>query len=170
LRSTSDLMDLEHGDLLNMWEAAKRLANDGDLAIVPKLLELLTSASEPDRRVAAGWVLGFMRASAALEPLMQLLDDQSQPPPLRDQAAESIGYLSDPTARDVLIRHLQDEHPDVVFSCVFALRTVGAAEDIPHLAAIAATSRKTTSQGRSIAAEAGEAIDQIQARLEREDG
>jgi HEAT repeat protein len=98
--------------------------------------------------------------------LCDILENQSQPAALRDQAAESLGYLEDARARDALLRNIADDDADVVFSCIFALRTVGELEDTQHLQNY--TRRDTrNSYGASIADEAREAIEEIRQRAMR---
>jgi HEAT repeat protein len=155
---------MKAADELELWEAAKAIAKYEDLGAAPALLELMGSP-EIERRVAAVWTLGSLRSLAALEPLIRIVDNKSEPPKLRDQAAESLGYLSDARAREVLIRNLSDENVDVVFSCVFALRTLGKPDDIPNLERLSQSSLKN-SYGASVAQEAREAIEQIRDRAD----
>jgi HEAT repeat protein len=149
-----------------VWEPAKLLVNLRDTAVVPQLISLMASDSDIERRTAAAWTLGAMRAETALDPLLRILDDASQPSKLRDHAAEALGCLWDPRARPVVLRHLDDPDPDVVFSCAYALREVGTLDDIPRLQELAHTSHLTTSYGRSVATEATDAIQRIQERFD----
>jgi HEAT repeat protein len=158
---------MKAGDEVELWEAAKVIAKHQDLSAVPTLLALMSSP-EIDQRTAAAWTLGSLRSLAALEPLIRILDNKSEPPKVRDQAAESLGYLSDARAREVLIRNLSDENLDVIFSCVFALRTVGKPDDIPHLERLSRSSGVANSYGASVAEEAREAIEQIRNRAEQD--
>jgi HEAT repeat protein len=155
------LEQLKVGDQVELWEAAKAIAKHEDAAAVPELLELVRTSPEVERQIAAAWILGSLRSSAALEPLIRIVDNKLEPTKLRDQAAESLGYLSDARARAVLIGNLSDENVDVAFSCVFALRTVGKPEDIPQLERLAHSSSVANSYGASLAQEAREAIEQI---------
>lgn len=158
------LHDLKVGERLEMWEAAKVLAKGEDSSIMPALLQLLLESSELERRTAAAWTLGNLRSEEALRPFVQILNDRSEPPALRDQVAESLGYLSDPSAREAILRNLADQNADVVFSCAFALRTIGKPEDVPRLRKLAASTHLTNSYGASVAQEALEAIEEIQHR------
>lgn len=159
-----------NGDRLQIWEAAKMLVAEANLESVPTLLELMRSSPSVERRVAAAWTLGFLGSSAALEPLARILADKSQPAVLRDHAAEALGYLSDPKARDVLVKNLFDEDADVAFSSAFALRTAGRPEDIPELEKLANTSFAVNSYGASVAQEAREAAAEIRERAEASEG
>ncbi len=163
------LMQLRYGEPLAVWKAAKILIKEDDHSIEQMILEIMAVSSEPERRIAAAWVLGFLGSSAALDALIQILGNQSENSPLREQAAESLGYLSHPKARPVLVANLTDENADVVFSCAFALRTVGRTKDIPHLAKLAQSSSLTNSYGASVAQEAREAIEQILHRAQHGD-
>ena len=152
------------GDQVEMWEAAKTLAAERNPDLAPRLLEIMESSPDTQRRVAAAWILGFLHSSDALESMIRILDDESQPAALRDHAAEALGHISDSRARDVLIRNLFDKDPDISFSCAFALRTVGTTKDIFHLEQLAANSSLVNSYGASVAQEAREAADQIRKR------
>jgi HEAT repeat protein len=149
-----------------MWEAAKKLVADMDFQAVPKLLHLVNTSPKTERRIASAWVLGFLRSSVAVDHLIKILDNRSEPIALRDQASESLGYICDPKARNVLLRNLLDESADVVFSCAFALRTVGTPEDISNLARLANNSSLVNSYGASVTQEAREAAAQIQMRFQ----
>lgn len=164
LEMAKALEQMKIGGEAELWEACKLLSNQADPNVVPQLLDILTSYRDVKRRVAAAAALGSLRSSAALESLSQILDDRLEPSELRDQAAESLGYLSDSKARAVLVKNLSDQNADVVFSCAFALRTVGQPDDIPYLQRLARNSSLINSYGASVAQEAREAIEQIHDR------
>ena len=161
------LEELRSGDSVALWEAAKRLVNANDSGAIPHLLALLVEGSTDERRVAAASVLGTLRVAAASPPLRRILDNRNEAPAVREQAAESLGYLADHEARDILIRNLNDDHADVVFSCAFALRFVGTPDDLAPLRKLATDSTLTNSYGRAVALEAREAIDDINRRSEK---
>lgn len=159
--TSSALKQMKIGGKVELWEATKTVVKQHDLSVVPQLLELMNTSEEIERRVAAASSLGSLRSLAALKPLILILDNRSEPPILRDQAAESLGYLADRRAREVLISNLFDESTDVSFSCAFALRTVGKLNDIPQLEKLARNLSLTNSYGVPLAQEAREAILQI---------
>ncbi|HEU4890873.1 MAG TPA: HEAT repeat domain-containing protein [Vicinamibacterales bacterium] len=165
--TTKNLEELRSGDSVALWEAAKRLINANDPDAIPHLLALLLEGKTDERRVAAASVLGTLRVAEASPTLRGILDDRNETPALREQAAESLGYLADHEARDVLIRNLSDDHADVVFSCAFALRFVGIPDDVAPLTKLATDSTLTNSYGRAVAIEAREAIDDINQRSEK---
>jgi HEAT repeat protein len=162
------LLQLKTSGRFLMWEAAKVLVREEDRRVVPHLLKLLARSQEPERRVAAAWTLGFLRAKGAVQPLIDVLADKSEPPVLREHAAEALGYLSDSRAREALISNLEDEDPDVVFSSAFALRTVGELRDVPALTKLAQSSSLVNSTGQPVSKEALEAIEQIRERANRD--
>jgi len=162
------LLQLKNSERLEMWEAAKSLVKAADRGVVPELLELLASSVEAERRAAAAWTLGFLRATEAVQPLIQVLSNKSEPAALREHAAEALGYLSDARARRALTSSLFDENADVVFSSAFALRTVGEPGDVPMLTKLAQTSSLVNSAGEGVSQEALEAIEQIRARAIRD--
>jgi len=152
---------MDVGSHLDVWEAAKVIVKEQSEGAVPHLLELMDRSHDTERKVAAAWALGLLRNAMALDVMIRILNDPSEPPALRDQAAESLGYLSDSKAHDVLVKNLTDHSVDVVFSCVFALRSLGRRDDIPYLEELAHDSSRLNSYGSSLAREAREAIEQI---------
>lgn len=162
--TTKALEKMRLGDEVEVWEASKLLSKQVDLAVVPQLLDILTESTDLKRRIAAAATLGSLRSLAALEPLVQILDNRREAHELRDQAAESLGYLADSSARDVLLRNLFDENVSVAFSCAFALGTVGQLDDIPHLQKLTHNSSLVNSYGASLAEQAHEVIKQIKDR------
>jgi len=165
-RASSALSQMKAGGQSEIWEGAQAIVKNQNQELATQLLALVRDSPDVERRVAAAWALGSLRIRLALELLILILDNPSEPPALREQAAESLGYLSDPTARDVLIRNLKDENVDVIFSCAFALRTVGRPDDIPHLDRLTYDRSLTNSYGALVAQEAREAIEQIKIRAQ----
>lgn len=164
---SSLLRVIQAGSQIEAWEAAKKIVQQQDLGVVDELLEILRCSTDDDLRIVAAWILGCLRSLKALNMLCRILAERSQSAALRDQAAESLGYLADARARDVLVGNLTDENADVVFSCVFALRTVGARRDIQHLEKLT-DDDALNSYGASIAKEARAAIEAIEDRARQE--
>jgi HEAT repeat protein len=151
-------------DQNEIWEGARALvrleANDA----TDQLIEFAGSPGPVERRIAALWTLGFLRALRATEPLLTILNDLSEHPAVRAQAAESLGYIGDSDKaseiRPSVVNSLRDPNPDVVYWSAFALRTVGDLTVVPNLQELAA-STGIASNGESIATEAKEAMDQV---------
>jgi HEAT repeat protein len=151
-------------DRMEIWEAARTLVRlDGDEA-TPQLIELAKTPGLADRRLAAIWTLGFLRAVSATESLLAILNDSSELPAVRAQAAESLGYIGDSdkgiVIRPSLVNNLRDPNSDVVYWSAFALRTVGDMSVLPALKGLVGSSAVTSNQ-ESVATEAKEAIEQI---------
>lgn len=157
------LQRFKNSEGIELWELAKDLLKSEDRGIVPEMLLLLQEQTAPERSAAAAWLLGSLRASEAIDPLIGILEDTSQPTSVREQAAESLGYLSDQKARGSLIRSMDERCPDVCYSCIFALRTVGQVEDIASIEKFVG-STLSNSYGASLDEEAREAIGQIRER------
>jgi HEAT repeat protein len=160
----SALADFKNDDPIKIWEAAKTLvrlqANEATIS----LIDMARASGLPSRRCAAIWALGFLRAYSATELLLKLLDDNTESPEVRAQAAESLGYLGDSDKaadiRPFVVKGLDDPNRDVAYWCAFALRTVGDISVVPALQKLTA-SRAATSNRESLAMEAKEAIEQI---------
>jgi HEAT repeat protein len=158
---------LKTAEPADVWEAAKLLAREKAPEAAGPLIDLLRDSAHVERRIAAAWALGLMNAQAAVPCLVRILEDTSEPPRLRDHAAEALGNLGNAAARPAVITNLADENLDVVYSCAFALRTIGTLDDVLHLARLAASPHLRSSGGWSVAEEAAEAIQAIKKRSER---
>ena len=93
----ASLLDLffEQTDKIELWETALTIEHFGDRAAVRPLAEALYDAN-PDRRHAAARALGWIPKAGgrAAKALVRALSDQSQPQPVREEAAESLAYLN----------------------------------------------------------------------------
>jgi hypothetical protein len=158
------LTSFRDDDPVEIWEAARTLVRLEANQATDQLIELARTPGPADRRIAALWTLGFLRAQSAAEPLLAILNDMSEPPAVRAQAAESLGYIGDSQEsadiRPSLVNNLREPNPDVVYWSAFALRTVGDMSVVPALQELAA-STAVTSNNESVATEAKEAIEQI---------
>lgn len=158
------LTSFRKDDPVEIWEAARTLVRLEANEATDQLIELARTPGASDRRTAALWTLGFLRSLPATEPLLAILNDTSEPPAVRAQAAESLGYIGDSEKsadiRPFVVNNLQDPNPDVVYWSAFALRTVGDMSVVPALQELV-TSTATTSNQESVATEAKEVIKQI---------
>lgn len=85
---------------------ARTLGQIGDRRACPALIELL-GAAEPLVRAAAAGALGRAGTPAAVDPLMDILE-QDEDWRVRAKAASSLGELSDPRATKALAEALHD--------------------------------------------------------------
>jgi HEAT repeats len=127
-RAMADLMDLFSGqtEKIELWETALTIEHFGDRAAVGPLAEVLYDANL-HRRHAAARALGWIPKAGgrAAKALIRALSDQSQPQPVREEAAESLAYLGYAAAIPALILILGEPDVRIRFWAVFALGGIG---------------------------------------------
>lgn len=70
------------------------------------------------------YVLGQMRAKAAIATLSEILQDASDDPIVRHESGEALGAIADPSTLELLEKHCNDERPEVAETCQIASRRV----------------------------------------------
>lgn len=108
-----------------LWDTALALEGLADVQAVTPLIAMLASPSAHRRRAVAralGWIPTAGHNSAVA--LSRLLTDSSQPAEVREEAAESLGYLNSVRAIAPLISVLHDADVRVRFWAVFALGSI----------------------------------------------
>jgi len=130
----SELMErfLRAADRGGMLDLAKELTSRRDPTDVPALIACLADHLEARREVAA-WALAFWpNDSRAIRPLIQVLDNPSETPAVRGQAAEAVRCHRARKALPSLVRGSRDASPEVRFWCVFALGAFLSRRDRPR--------------------------------------
>jgi HEAT repeat protein len=109
-----------------LWETALTIEHAADRTAVPRLADALYDEN-PDRRHAAARALGWIWpvSSRAAKALVGALLDQSQPQPVREEAAESLAYSRYAPAIPPLISVLVEPDVRIRFWAVFALGGIG---------------------------------------------
>jgi HEAT repeat protein len=93
----------------------------GDHAVLPTVLLLFVTATEPLLRQGAALTLGMIGDSRATASLVAALQEPSVPPDLRQAIAIALGQLRDPSAIPALTRLVEDLDPVTVVLGVRAL-------------------------------------------------
>ncbi|PYL00107.1 MAG: heme-binding protein [Verrucomicrobia bacterium] len=134
---------LAHRDMRVRQEAQFALADHGPQAI-PTLVNVARKDANPLARLHAIWGLGQIaecrnpnvecKPSAALEPLLPLLDDTDAE--VRAQAAKVLGERRFLKAYDGLVKLLGDASPRVRFFASMSLGKLGRREAVPALFAM----------------------------------
>lgn len=126
--AVAGLLDLffTQTDKIELWETALTIEHGTDRTAVPRLVDALYDANA-DRRQPAARALGWIRptGSRAAKALVQALLDESQPQPVREEAAESLAYSHYPPAIPALISVLDESDVRIRFWAVFALGGIG---------------------------------------------
>ena len=154
------LKRLESGTREQTWEAAKQLESI-ILEICSSLLRELKEARSADARAAAAYVLGFGRFASARTSLEEVLDDVNEKVLVRGHAAEALAYIQSKESLGALLKHINDDNPEVSYWCIFALGGLGSASAIPVLRQVTKAEPEKFFGDHSLRAEALEAIAKI---------
>jgi HEAT repeat protein len=157
------LRSVENGTREEVWEAAKELESVA-VDIAQALLRLLDTGTSVDARAAAAYVLGFGRFASARTSLEKVLGDLEEEPSVRGHAAEALAYIQGEDSVDVLLKHLEDESPAVMYWCAFALGQIGDARAVPALKRLVERVGEQRYETHSLRAEALDAIAAISQR------
>lgn len=108
-----------------LWEIALTLEHLRDRHAVAPLISALKDLNQ-GRRKAAARALGWISKPGirAVDALIDALSDPSQPPAVREEAAESLAYLHSSRAIPPLISGLSDSDVRIRFWAVFALGSI----------------------------------------------
>lgn len=118
---------------MELWETALTIESQGNRLAIPALAKALHDANPHRRHAAAralGWISGAGRAAAI--PLMNVLIDQSQPQPVREEAAESLAYLGYARAVPAIVSVIDEPDVRIRFWAVFALGSLGQRIGVEH--------------------------------------
>jgi HEAT repeat protein len=105
-------------DKIELWETALAIETTQDVRAVRPLVAALHDAN-PHRRHAAARALGWIHAPG--KQASHALADASQPPPVREEAAESLSYARSPAAVPVLVAASSEPDVRIRFWSCFAL-------------------------------------------------
>jgi HEAT repeat protein len=99
---------------------------------------LIQALGEPhiDVRINAATQLGQLASPAAFEPLLGLLEDQTQPANVRGVAAAALGALRDRRALPILAALSESPDPDLLAGAIDGLADLRDPAGIPYLEAI----------------------------------
>jgi HEAT repeat protein len=144
-----------------VWEAAKALVNIGSKKVVPGLVKLLATSSQPERRSTIAWALGSLQDKRASSALTEILSNKHDLPRVRGHAAEALGQLKAKRAIRPLLLALRDEAPEVRFWTVYALGQLKSHRAIPELERLAKHDKANLPGWWTIKKEAKAALAQI---------
>ena len=90
------------------------------------------------------------------------MEDKSEHPRVRSEAAEALAHGHRKNSHNVLLKGLGDPSKDVRFWCAFALGEMAEHRAITPLKRLVATDKRVVKGFHSIAKEAADAIENIQ--------
>ncbi|MCC2672641.1 MAG: lyase domain protein repeat-containing protein, partial [Armatimonadetes bacterium] len=111
----------------------------GGRRAVRPLLRLLTVGPTEELRYAAAMALRDLHEERAIEPLFEVLEDQSEAARVRGQAAEALGSICrwNNAHTERMAQALRDPEPEVRFWAAYALSQFGDPAALPALVAMA---------------------------------
>ena len=146
------------------FEAAKVVWKDTDARLERLLIQTLTKGPRPFNRSAAAYAMGAMlhrpRVIAALE---QAVDDKTENPRVRGEAAEALHLSHRKKSHDLLLKNLTDPSKGVRFWCAYTLGQMSEHRAIPALEKLSASDHRLVKGFHSVAKEAADTIKQIKA-------
>ena len=108
--------------------AVVALFKAGDVQRAKKTVDAILELPDPAARVAGLDAIATCHAKVPVKFIAGFLRDPA--PPVRLAAIRVLGGLEDPSARDVLIEHLDDDDARVRFAAASALRVSGVELDV----------------------------------------
>jgi len=144
-------------------EAAAGLGLVAEDEAVEALLHALETDGSDAVRSAALHGLGIRSSPRSAARIIEILQDPSQNPELRADAAEALAHVKASPIVDALMSSLRDESPLVRYSATYALGEQGEARAVPQLRDIVAHDRAITPWG-SVASCALRSIESISSR------
>jgi HEAT repeat protein len=146
--AVSGLIDLffAQKEKTELWETALAIEWFGEHAAIRRLIPALRDENSHRRHGAAralGWLPGANPRAAKV--LVQALLDKSQPPMVREEAAQSLAYVECPEAVPALISVLDEADARLRFWAVFALGARRTPRADPR--AVAALERMLSDEG-----------------------
>jgi HEAT repeat protein len=146
------------------FEAAKIVWKDTDVRLERPLIQTLKKGSRPLNRSVAAYAMGAMlhrpRVIAALE---EAVDDKSENPRVRGEAAEALHLSHRKKSHDLLLKNLTDPSKEVRFWCAYTLGQMAEHRAIPALERLLASDNRVVKGFHSVAKEAADTIKVIKA-------
>ena len=147
------------------FEAAKFVWNDTDVRIERALIKTLKRGARPFNRAAAAHALGAMlRRPEVIAALEHAVDDKSENPRVRGEAAEALHLNHRKKSHDLLLRNLTDPSKEVRFWCAYTLGQMTEHRAIPALERLSVSDNRVVKGFHSVAKEAADAIETIKTK------
>lgn len=155
---------LDDDDLGVRWEAAKSLSMLGNKRYLRKVITVALKSKDIESRKAAVYALGWYGDERAIEPLVNILTENSEDPELRGNAAEALANMGATSAVVPLMAALRDASIEVRFWAAFALGEVGDLQTVPELKGLASEDTSVLDGWWSVKKECLDSIRRIRRR------
>src|SRR5579871_6640905 len=127
-RRRHTVSELNGRNQVEAFEAAKAVLNDADPLLEAPLIMLLRTGRRPFNRAAAAHAMQILRTQKTIRALERAVENKSENPRVRGEAAEALAHSHRHRSHDVLLAGLADSSKDVRFWCSFALGEVAEGE------------------------------------------
>jgi HEAT repeat protein len=144
------------------FEAAMAIWRDPDPSLERSLISVLTRGRRPLNRAAAAFAMQVLKTQRGVRALERSVENKSEHPRVRGEAAESLAHGHRKMSHDVLLKGLGDPNKNLRFWCAFALGEMAERRAVPALKRLAATDQRIVKGFHSVAKEAADAIRNIQ--------
>ncbi len=164
---------LNGSDQVDAFEAAKVIWEDTarrvrafgdptDKRLERPLIATLKTGRRPFNRAAAAFAMQMVSTRRTVRALEDAVEDKSERPSVRGEAAEALAHCHRTKSHDVLLKGLNDSSKDVRFWCAFSLGEMAEKRALPLLKRLAASDRRVIRGFHSVAREAADAIENIE--------
>jgi HEAT repeat protein len=109
----------------------------------------------------------MLRRPQVIVALEQSVDDKSENPRVRGEAAEALHLNHRKKSHDLLLRNLTDPSKEVRFWCAYTLGQMTEHRAIPALERLSASDNRVVRGFHSVAKEAADAIETIKTKKSR---
>lgn len=147
---------------LEAFEAAKAAWDDSDGRLERPLIHTLKHGRRSFNRAAAAYAMQMVSTSKTIAALERAIQNKSEHPYVRGQAAESLAHCHRKKSHNVLLAGLADPSKDVRFWCSFALGEMADKRAVPALRVLVQGDHRTIRGFHSVAKEAAAAIRNIE--------
>ena len=148
---------------LDAFEAAKAVWEDPEPRLERALLSTLKHGRRPFNRAAAAFAMQILKTPKGIRALERTVANKSKNPRVRGEAAEALAHGHRKKSHDVLLRGLGDPSKDVRFWCAFSLGEMAEGRAATALKGLAATDKRVIRGWHSVAKEAADALNNIEA-------
>src|ERR1700680_2732331 len=148
---------------VDAFEAAKAVWEDSDERLERPLILTLKNGRRPINRAAAAFAMQMVTTPRTIRALESTVKNKSERPRVKGEAAEALAHRHRKESHDVLLTGLRNSSKDVRFWCAFALGEMAERRAVPSLKRLVASDRRIVKGFHSVAKEAADAIESIQA-------
>lgn len=134
-----------------------------DKQLERSLILTLKNGKRPFNRAAAAYALQLVSSPKTIRALEMVVQNKSEHPRVRGEAAEALAHRHRRRSHDVLLTGLDDPKKEVRFWCAFALGEMAEKRAVDVLKSLVKTDNRVVRGWHSVAKEAADALKNIAA-------